>query len=263
MNNPEPTIRVNVDVTNPGQFFACCGLLELADRLWPGAEGWFQENQFCIAASGSLSEIIHGLKDCQPCVCSDEGEPSINPVKIEKFNLKLNWWLRDDWSRFRDKPKEKRGGLMKSELKFWAGNQSSGQLVRKLLSELPNPTSTKELDYFEPSKCISSRFGLDSGPAWTALDAGFSINEHPIGVKASAAVELLAAIGLQRCRPVIHVKGIDYATWKTRLSPALLSVAACGEIVSGSCTKYRTRVIDRGSYAALCHSYPLKGYSRD
>ncbi len=24
--------------TNPGQFFACCGLLELADRLWPGAE---------------------------------------------------------------------------------------------------------------------------------------------------------------------------------------------------------------------------------
>ena len=34
-------IRVNVDPTNPGQFFACCGLLELADRLWPGAEGWF------------------------------------------------------------------------------------------------------------------------------------------------------------------------------------------------------------------------------
>ncbi|TWW08183.1 hypothetical protein E3A20_26890, partial [Planctomyces bekefii] len=24
---------VNVDPTNPGQFFACCGLLELADRL--------------------------------------------------------------------------------------------------------------------------------------------------------------------------------------------------------------------------------------
>lgn len=26
MSHPEPAIRVNVDVTNPGQFFACCGL---------------------------------------------------------------------------------------------------------------------------------------------------------------------------------------------------------------------------------------------
>jgi len=50
MNNPKPTIRINVDVTNPGQFFACCGLLELADRLWPGAEGWFEvaNHSFCL-----------------------------------------------------------------------------------------------------------------------------------------------------------------------------------------------------------------------
>ena len=30
------SFSVNVDPTNPGQFFACCGLLELADRLWQG-----------------------------------------------------------------------------------------------------------------------------------------------------------------------------------------------------------------------------------
>ena len=34
-DHPKPTINVNIDVTNPGQFFACCGLLELADRLIP------------------------------------------------------------------------------------------------------------------------------------------------------------------------------------------------------------------------------------
>ena len=27
----EATIRIRVDLTNPGQYFACCGLLELAD----------------------------------------------------------------------------------------------------------------------------------------------------------------------------------------------------------------------------------------
>jgi CRISPR-associated endonuclease/helicase Cas3 len=60
---PEPTIRVAVDLTNPGQFFACCGLLELADRLWPGAAGWFSESgrEFCIRTEddhASVTRII-------------------------------------------------------------------------------------------------------------------------------------------------------------------------------------------------------------
>jgi hypothetical protein len=59
MKNPDPSICVNVDVTNPGQFFACCGFLELAGRLWPGAEGWFGENRFLIAGHPECS--LHAL----------------------------------------------------------------------------------------------------------------------------------------------------------------------------------------------------------
>ena len=44
MSQINEPIRVRVDPTNPGQFFACCGLLELADRLWDGAEGWFEDD---------------------------------------------------------------------------------------------------------------------------------------------------------------------------------------------------------------------------
>ena len=55
------SICVPVDVTNPGQFFACCGLFELADRLWPGAEAWFEgeaaQSQFQIVASKSRSGL--------------------------------------------------------------------------------------------------------------------------------------------------------------------------------------------------------------
>ena len=257
------SIRVNVDPTNPGQFFACCGLLELADRLWHGAEGWFEGRQFCLQAQGSFSQIIEELKESELFIVKDEGEPSISPLRLTKFDLKLNWWIRDDWSRFKDKPKEKRGGLMKTDLKFWAGNQSSGQILRNLLNAIPLPKAGEEANYFEPSEFISSRFGLDARPAWTALDVGFSINEHPMDVKASAAVELLAAIGLQRCRPAIHETGIDYCTWGVHLSPAVVSAAACGAIASEECRKYRTRVIDRGSYAALAHSFPLRGESRE
>ncbi|HEY7327594.1 MAG TPA: hypothetical protein VH592_08145 [Gemmataceae bacterium] len=262
MTSLEPSIRINVDVTNPGQFFACCGLLELADRLWPGAEGWFQEQIFCLASQGRLPQIIKELKESELFISTKEGEPSIHPAKLEKFNLKLNWWIRDDWPRFKERPKKDRVGLMKTNLKFWAGNQSSGLILRNLQKAMRLPTSHHEADYFEPTEFISSRFGIDAGPAWTALDVGFSINEHPnVSVKASAAVELLAAIGLQRCRPIIHSIGIDYSTWSIPLSPAVVPAAICGEIMGVSCRTYRSRIIDRGSYAAVSHSFPLRGDS--
>src|SRR6476646_6115922 len=55
------SIHVVMDPANPGQFFACCGLLELADRLWPGAEGWFAGHHFGIACGGNLGELLQRL----------------------------------------------------------------------------------------------------------------------------------------------------------------------------------------------------------
>src|SRR2546426_398621 len=61
MKNPEPTIRIKVNVTNPGQFFGCCGLLELADRLCPGTEAWFDDLNFNLCTKGTLREILSRL----------------------------------------------------------------------------------------------------------------------------------------------------------------------------------------------------------
>jgi len=71
MSYPGPSIRVNVDVNNPGQFFACCGLLELADRLWPGAEGWFDQSSRCFYFHGTGNDVVEAhvlikaLIDCK------------------------------------------------------------------------------------------------------------------------------------------------------------------------------------------------------
>src|SRR6266700_1264826 len=59
------SIRVAVDPSNPGQFFACCGLLELAARLWPGAEGWFEGPEFCVECRGQLPELLTQLAHSQ------------------------------------------------------------------------------------------------------------------------------------------------------------------------------------------------------
>jgi CRISPR-associated endonuclease/helicase Cas3 len=63
--HPEPTIHVTVDPANPGQFFACCGLLELADRLWPGAEAYFVDKEFRIVCNGELKDLIYAITSAE------------------------------------------------------------------------------------------------------------------------------------------------------------------------------------------------------
>jgi CRISPR-associated protein Csb3 len=55
-------ISISLDARNPGQFFACCGLLELADRLWSKAEGWFEnENTSFVVDSPNICGGFAGL----------------------------------------------------------------------------------------------------------------------------------------------------------------------------------------------------------
>ena len=106
--NPMPSIRINVDPANPGQFFACCGLLELADRLWPRAEGWFEGEEFCIACAGTLRELLAAARSVTiagmdgEAASDDESEDddgddessTVTPVEITSpVKLTLDWWV--------------------------------------------------------------------------------------------------------------------------------------------------------------------------
>ena len=116
MIDPDPTIRVNVDATNPGQFFACCGLLELADRLWDGAQGWFGRENSCVTAGGALPDLIRAL--CQAeLVQLDPDDNTASPIEIGRpfRTLRLDWW-HDDHA----------GG---KELKVWAGTMESARIA--------------------------------------------------------------------------------------------------------------------------------------
>lgn len=61
---PGPSVCVRVDPVNPGQFFACCGLLELADRMWGGVEGWFENDdaKFILTAPNARLDIQQLVK---------------------------------------------------------------------------------------------------------------------------------------------------------------------------------------------------------
>jgi len=96
VTHDKPTIRIDVDPTNPGQFFACCGLLELADRLWGAAEGWFDRGEFRIAAVGDLPDLIRGVSLAE-LVQLDPGDDTGSPIELGPplRRLRLDWW-RDE-----------------------------------------------------------------------------------------------------------------------------------------------------------------------
>ncbi len=90
---PESAISIRVDPANPGQFFACCGLLELADRLWGGAEGWFEneDTKFSLTTRDSghdTQDLIGALVDAR---LSSDLTPSLQCElqKLEKRNRQL------------------------------------------------------------------------------------------------------------------------------------------------------------------------------
>jgi len=227
MNNPEPNIRVNVDPTNPGQFFACCGLLELADRLWEGAEGWFECGEFRISAGGTLADLMSRLSEVE-LLQIDPADQTASPIEIGRpfRTLRLDWWCD-----------EQSGG---KELKVWAGRMESFRIARAMQRAMRDKRF-EDADMFnigcivyDPAnikkKVEPFYFDARRGPNAHSRDVGFSPNDLQMTTTAFPAVEFFCLVGLQRCLPVKaeQPRMFEYHTWTNPLAPALTPAAVCG-----------------------------------
>lgn len=157
------TIRIPVDVTNPGQFFACCGLLELATRLWSGVEGSFcQDRSFALAdvpMGASIDSLLERLRSTgltgalTPVLAAERDELEREKSELKKvnkplvkekenrrktlgdllrsgaitidgdFHLRLDWWQEDDSDEV---------------LKTWAGKMEIRRIALAALHECTN-----------------------------------------------------------------------------------------------------------------------------
>jgi len=238
MSNPEPTIRVNVDVTNPGQFFACCGLLELADRLWNGAEGWFEDQSFSINADGDLKGLIRAVAGAELIQLDSEDNTS-SPIEIRSpFRaVRLDWW-HDDRS----------GGR---ELKVWAGTMESVRIARAMQYALrddqflaPDLLNVGLIAYDPDNaekKVEPYYFDSRRGPNAHSRDVGFAPNDLKITTTAFPAVEFLCLVGLQRCLPAKtnQPRVYDYFSWRTPILPDLLRPVVAGVVPLSGTSRYR------------------------
>jgi len=284
-----------VDPTNPGQFFACCGLLELADRLWQGAEGWFELQQFCLqpvadekqptaTPAGLIDQlarcrVTNSMTDAQlgrlaelskmkakERAKSDELEVEKkaldslrreSPIRLHApFNLLIDWFVD-----------ERAGG---SRFKTWAGQQSVIDITegmhRPLLSGVWNETPPNAW----LSRSVSADdlpFNFDSGLSGqgSALDAGFSFDAFGFKMPSRPLLELAAFVGLQRFRPmpVPNENLYRFDLWPIPLLPPAASAAACGAAVGINARRYEFRLLYRTKYLkSFLPAQPYQGNIR-
>ncbi|MFW6106668.1 MAG: hypothetical protein ACOC8H_00760 [bacterium] len=236
MTLPEPDITVNVDVTNPGQFFACCGLLELADRLSPGAEGWFESESFVIAPACSMGDLLKSICEADLEQLEPDNETA-SPMRLGGgFDMVLDWW-NDELTHGK-------------ALKVWAGSMRSVRIAHAMKQAMADaPDDRGLLDYAaivydpdNPRKKVEPYY-FDSRRGWNAQarDLGFSPDSLKMTTIAYPGVEFLCLVGLQRFRPAPTERSrvFAYCTWHFPLPLAIAPAAASGTMPNASRSTYR------------------------
>jgi CRISPR-associated protein Csx14 len=213
--------RIFLDPRNPGQFFACCGLLEWANLIGTSAEAMFQDDGTifilytdALLPSGDLK--LWGPQDFDSKLY-DKTLESLD-LSLAGHALHLNWWLNTTQSA-------------KSSLKTWGGQQTPRRLLGELLELLD---ASKPFDaLFDALVFTTSRFGVDARSAWDALDAGYSPTDLKQAALTFPWVEVLAVIGLQGFRAAAQSRvKYRYSVWGAPL-PASVARAACASPWAG------------------------------
>jgi len=207
-------IRLDVDLTNPGQFFGCCGVFELAQRLWPCATAHFEGASF-IVSDGDLNELVTKTAQAPLEVLEPANQTSSALRLAEPFDLRVDWW------------KVERG------LKTWAGRMSVDRIATSLQRDLPN---TLNNGFFDDGHVVTGTDGKKVEPYYfdgrrgaTALplDVGFSADALSLETVAFSATEFFTLVGLQRCRPLeVRRRVYRYRAWRAPLPITLAALVA-------------------------------------
>lgn len=207
-------ISIDVDITNPGQFFGSCGVFELAQRIWPMATAHFEGKRFVIS-EGDLQDLVTKTAQAQLAVLEPANQTSSALRLGEPFDLWLDWW------------KAERG------LKTWAGRMSVDRIARSLQRDLPNTVSN---GFFDDGHVVVGPDGKKVEPYYfdgrrganaLPLDVGFSSDALSLETVAFSATEFFTLVGLQRFRPSeVSLRVYRYRAWHASLPVALAALAA-------------------------------------
>jgi CRISPR-associated protein Csb3 len=244
---------IPVDLFNPGQVFACIGLVEAADVLLGNAEGIFDWSEagdvrFRIRANGlesPVERVLKFLEKAEARAVALEGSQSLSDwmdawgpsPKIQDRTLGYPFpdpdspatlvcilaadgdtILLEHWG----------DATNRDNVKFWAGSGGypGAGLARNALNLVRGKITEAFHDPFSLSAPQSSSFRLDWRRDYVPIDTGFSPNSHKgkITMIGFPLVEILAVIGLTNARP-------KRPNWKNKLDYrySIVGKAVAGE----------------------------------
>lgn len=280
----DPAIRIHVDVTNPGQFFACCGLLELASRVDSNAEAAFCDNEFVVygRVENTLSDLFSCTVDAE-IVADDateetEDDDSVDPHRgriypmtlRDPFNLRLDWWT------FQEAQDQK--------IKTWTAGQRVTDILlghhkrrkkkgQSVLDPIPSMRDhfrdavvEHPSDWLRQTRPVAApmAFSYDSRLSRNnALDLGHVTDAV---MEFSPAIDVLTIIGLQRFRPrtIETWTRNQFCTWKTPVPVQIAPAAALGIIPSLIDGTFEFPVKPRdsqGRFKLFGHAHPVRRHN--
>jgi CRISPR-associated protein Csb3 len=232
---------VPVDLFNPGQVFACLGLMEAADVLIGGAQATFDwstpQAVFRLRAAGEtdpIKEVLSFLAGAEVVSLAPQGSANSTekwavpteriadgapfPIADPSSPATLPAILRDPHPSAGTAPR----ALMidvwgdatdRDNAKFWAG--SAGYpgvgLVRDALDAVRATMAHASANPFDVSVPMSSGFRFDPRASYVPLNLGYSLNAFSNhAMRGYPLVEVLAAIGLTHARPERGETKLDY-----------------------------------------------------
>jgi CRISPR-associated protein Csb3 len=247
-------ISISVDVTNPGQFFACCGVFELAHRLWPGTTASFTSGRF-TTSTGDLRTLVDTAASA-PLTSLVETDKAASPLNLGgPFGLRLDWW----------KP-----GAGEPSLKTWAGKMQVARIALAMRRELVASLEEGFLQYgvvvkgADKAKVEPFYFDARRGTNALPLDLGFSPDAHAFETVAFPASEFFALIGLQRFRSrPVRTRVFEYLAWNRMLPIRLAALAVNGAIeVPGDALQFEAAF--RSEYSkSFTSATPARGVEND
>lgn len=285
------THSIPVELFNPGQVLACMGFLEAADVLYGPTEGgfdWEEEPCFILKAAGETNPfetVLEFLAESKPVALAPPGwrppkgdgaglhvteafpakEPDAMslPIILRRGKTEL---VVSHWSD---------GTAERDQFKLYAGNRSALKIANDMLrgtadkkGKIKTPGivqlwSEQRTELIaDPLRTLcpmGGSFNFDPRGAWTALDAGYSLNDlgGPLEQKviASPVVEMLAAIGLEHARPAeISLRLYRYAIWQGLLPVQLARAALCGHLAAVQQRRFRFPLDLSGKNKVVCYS---------
>jgi CRISPR-associated protein Csb3 len=242
-------IRLHVDLANPGQYFGCCGVFELAQRLWPAVTAQFEATRFVIS-EGDLNELVDRTA-CAPLEVLEPSNQTSSPLRLAApFDLRLDWWQSE------------RG------LKTWAGRMSVDRIATSLQRDL---LATLSKGFFDDGHVVVGPDGKKvepfyfdgrRGAAALPLDVGFSTDALSLETVTFGATEFFTLIGLQRFRPLAYKPRVyRYRAWQAPLPVTLAALATANVLAdAGPLFQFESAFrTDQRKHKAFSPAIPVHG----